>query len=82
MEDPRPNLKLKLLRNRSIERTFRSVVTVLNLITLTVCARTATTPREELKKLSSAHTQIEFSMPRVFAKIAICLFTTNAREIH
>ena len=74
-------LKLRELRNRNIERIFLSVDIVLNPTMPMECAKIAIMLRVELRKLSNASTQIESSMPRDSAKIAIYQSTTNAREI-
>ena len=75
------NPRLRELRSKNIERIFLSVDIALNPTMPMECAKIAIMLRVELRKLSNASTQIESSMPRDSAKIAIYQSTTNAREI-
>jgi len=48
---------------------------------LTECVRIVITPKVEPREPLHVSTQIEYSMPRVYARTVISLSTTNKREI-
>lgn len=65
------NLLLKLNKSRNIERTYQSVVMAQNHIMQMACVRIVIMLKEEQRELTFVVTQREFSMLKVFAKIAI-----------
>lgn len=72
---------LRRFKSRSTERIYLNVGMPVNPIMPTVCVRIVIMPKAGPRKPLTAVIQIEFFMPRVSARTATYLSTTNAREI-
>jgi len=73
------NLLIRRSKYRNTEKTFQNAGMLLNLITLTVCARTAIMQRAAQRELRCVNIKKGSSMLKEYAKIATWAHTTSQK---